>query len=521
MRSILELAEATSPTTISKLLSGSSRAAPKKSLISKLYRYLREGEVDEEKIVRRLYGTGAEVNDRRYRSLKSRLKKIMLGSLLNDEVMGGSYTTYDEAYITGTRQLNLARILMIRRAYKTAADVATIAFQNVRDFEILTLNEGLTDVLSSLYLGILNNPRLFKKYYTIHEYYAQAMYDFSKVSGQYRLMLSKVYAHKDSPAKIGELSLLFAASSRNIMLKYPRVPPLQAMIRTTECMGLKLSGSYRKAIAAAQLAEKVLLSCKGVSNLIISGIALTRVECALNLRDFNFGKTQIENTEHLIPKGTINAIKLSEYAVLLGLYTHNFDYAYRKIIDLDRATLKKLPNDRVAEFWFILEAYIRMLILAGKIEEAADDKRVKNFRMGKFMNDVTSYSANKYGMNIQILILQAMFFIVKGELDKFRDRTGALERYCNRYLKSNEKLRHNCFFRLLTEVVKSEFDLYANRKKIEQIYARMTSPEALKISYKTSTEIVPYEVLWDILKESIDRHVAAGIIFIGRHPQPL
>lgn len=521
MRSIIELAEATSPVSMAKLLSGSSRAASKASLIAKLYKYLRDGELEEQVIVTRLYGKEVSPSDSRYRSLKSRLKQIMLGSLLNDEVMGGSYATYDKAYITGTRQLNLARILVIRRAYKTAGDVATTAFRNVRGYEILALNEGLSDILCSLYLGILNNPKLFKKYYVIHEYYAEALYDFSKISGQYRLMRSKVYAHKDSPAKIGELSLSFAAKSQLIMNKYLKVPPLQAMVRTTECMGLKLSGRYQEAITAAQQAEKTLLACKGVSSLIISGVALMQVECALHLRDFELGKEQIDNTRRLIPAGTINSIKLSEYAVLLGLYTHNFDYAYRQIINLDRSTLKKLPNDRVAEFWFILEAYIRLLILAGRIEVAADDGRVKEFKMGKFMNDVTSYSANKHGMNIQILILQAMFFIINGEIDTFQDRTGALDRYCNRYLKENEKLRHNCFFRLLTEVVKSKFNLRANRRKIEKIYDRMTSLEAMEISYKTNSEIVPYEVLWDILTESVERHVASGILVIGKDPQPL
>lgn len=517
MRVLREIAEATSPVIMKRLLSGTTRATARTSLIYQFYKLLRSDKVGEEtEVVQKLYGKDVELRDTRYKSLKSRLKKIMLGSLLNEEVLTGSYDTYDQAFITGYRHLNLARILIVKRAYKAAAELATYTFKNVKDYEVLALNEGLTDILAAVYLGILHNPRLFKKYHKLHEYYAQALFDYSKFASSYRIMKSKIYEHKDSPAQIGAVSLKFVEESKSIMEKYSSVPVLQATVRTTQVMGLKLSGNYQEAIDAANEAERVLNSCKGVSDLIISAIALMQVECILILRDFKAGKIQVDKTRKLIPRGTINSIKLSEYAVLLGLYTENYSYAYEEIIQLDRKTLKELLNDQVAEFWFILEAYIRFLIIAGKIEVPEGDKKLQNFRMGKFMNDVSSYAANKHGMNIQILVLQAMFFIVQGELDKFRDRTSALDRYCNRYLKDNEKLRHSCFFRLLTEVVKENFDLNSGRKKIDAIYSRMTSPEAIEISRKTNSEIVSYEALWEILEESIERHIKSGLLTRGR-----
>lgn len=520
MRAIQEIAEATSPNSMRKLLSGSSRSSAGESMIFRFYRLLREGKLEEEAIVTRLYGKGVLPSEGRYKTLKSRLKRTMLDSLLNEEVMGGSYATYDKAYMTGHRQLNLARVLSIKRAYRAAAEVATSAFKNVRGYEILPVNEGLTDVLSSLYLGILHNPGLFKKYHQLHQFYTRALYDYGVVAGKYRIMRSKIYAHQESPMKIGEMALGFVEDTKFLMERYEKVPLLQAMVRTNEVMGLKMTGQYRKAIRAADEAEVALAQCKGVSSLVVSGMALMQVECALNLRDFEVGQRQVEKTRKLVPKGTINAIKLSEYAVSLGLQTGNYNYAYEVIVSLDRKTLKKLPSDKVAEFWLILEAYIRFLILAGKIDVSTNDSRLDNFRLGKFMNDVSTYAANKNGMNIQILVLQAMFFVVRGEFSKFLDRTDALDRYCNRYLKDNDNLRHNCFFRLLTEVVKGGFNLKSRRKKINTIYTRMTSVEAIEISRKTNSEIVPYEVLWDILTESISRHETTGLIATGRDLQP-
>lgn len=487
-----------------KLLSGSSRAKASESLIYKLYKFLRVGKLEEEAIVIKLYGKGTTLTDGRYKTLKSRLKRIMLDSLLNEEVTGGSYLTYDEAYITGHRQLNLARVLVIRRAYRAARDVAQQAFKHVRSYEILPLNEGLVDVLLSLYLGVFRNPTLFGKYFELQKYYSEASFDLGLVTSKYRVMKNKIYTNQESPIEIGKLALVFAEEAYEIMRKYPKVPPLQGMVRSTYVTGLKLTGQYKEALIAADEAERVLGECKGVSTLIVSSIGLTRVECSLHLRDFEIGRKEVDRTRVLIPLRTINAIKLSEYAVLLGLHTGNYDYAYKEIMSLDRKTLQKLPNDRVREIWLVLEAYIRLLIAAGEIEVREDGPQLETFRLAKFINNVPGFAADKSGMNIQILVLQAMFFIVRGELSKFVDRRDALDRYCNRYLKDNDSLRHNCFFRLLTEVVKGGFSLKSRKRKIKIILERMTSPEAIEISRKTNSEIVPYEILWRILTERIE-----------------
>jgi hypothetical protein len=506
MTTLQEIAGTTSPISMKKLLSGSSRAKAGESLISKLYKLLRAGKLEEEAIVTKLYGKGTTLTDGRYKTLKSRLKRIMLDSLLNEEVTGGGYSTYDQAYITGHRQLSLARILIAKRAYQAAKDVATQAFKSIRNYEILPLNEGFTDLLSSLYLGTLHNPALFDKYYEMHQYYAKAAYDLGVVTSKYRTMRSKVYINQDSPYEIGKLALGFTEETHEIMMRYLKVPPLQGMVRATHVMGLKLTGQYRDALVAADEAEEILSKCKGVSDHVISAIGLMRVECSLQLRDFEIGRFNVDRTRKLIPPYTINSIKLSEYAVLLGLHTGNYDYAYDEIVSLDRKTLQKLPKDRgVKENWLVLEAYIRLLIAAGKVSVRENSQQLESFRLAKFINNVPGLSANKSGTNIQILVLQAMFFIVRGELSKFIDRTDALDRYCNRYLKDNDSLRHNCFFRLLTEVVKGGFDLKSRKRKIKIILDRMTSPEAVEISKKTNSEIVPYEVLWSILTERISR----------------
>lgn len=505
MKGLHEIAASTSSKSMRKILSGSSVADAKSSKIGRLYKFLREAKLDEATVVKELYGNEVDASDPRYKTLKSRLKRLMLNSLLNAEATSGGYNTYDEAYVTGFQQLSLAKLLTVKRAYRAAEEVATYAFRNVRHYEIMKLNEGFTDILSSLYLGILYNPKLFKKYYELHEYYLQGYIDNNIVARKYRLMRSKMYAPKENSSDVGPISLEFVEEVKDLMYKYPKVPSLQAMIRTTQVMGLKLTGNYKQALGAADEAESVLSKCKGVSSLVVSAIALTRVECSLHLRDYAIGVTQVEKTRPMIPRGTINAIKLSEYAVLLGLQTQHYDYSYTEIQSLDRKTLNKLPSESMVEIWYILEAYIRMLILAGKIQANPKDERTRKFRLAKFRNNVQENAANKRGTNIQIIVVQAMFYILRNEQSKFIDRTEALSRYCTRYLKDNENIRHNCFFKLLIEVVKGHFRLDTRRKRIRMILERMTSKEAIEMSKNTNSEIVPYEALWEILTEHLQK----------------
>lgn len=504
MEILQEIARIFTPAAVKRFIPNNTRGGASSSKTRRLYHYLLEDDLTEEEIVVQLYGEGTTTADGRYRSLKSRLKRLMLEALIYEEASAISYASYDEAYISGFQQLGLARILIAQRAYRAAAEVASLAFRNVGHYEIIPLNEGLTDVLSALYLGALHDKKRFKRYYDLHGVYAQAATDVNIIARKYRLMNSKIYAHKESPATIGEISLGFVQETEHFLQQYPRVSSVQAMIRRTLATGLKLTGRYEEAVAAASEAEKALAVCPGVSNLVVSSMALLRVECLLQLRNFTVGKQEIDRTRKLIPADSINGVKLSEYAVSLGLVTGNYDYAYREILSLNRRMLKNLPNPEVEEFWWILEAYIHFLLRVGKIvpQEGAS-KLEERFRIGKFLNDVPTYAANKRGMNIQILVLQVMFFIVAGDFEKVTDRTGSLARYCNRYLKDNDNIRHSCFFRLLLELEKASFVPRRRQKAIDQIYVRMTSPESVRIGHRTSVEIIPYEVLWQIALEQL------------------
>ncbi len=246
-----------------------------------------------------------------------------------------------------------------------------------------------------------------------------------------------------------------------------------------------------------------LVRCKGVSQSVLSILALSRVDCTIKLNDFELGKQQITTAKLQVIPNSMHELKLVEYAIMLGLRTKNYEFAYREFVALDKRSINQLLLPRHAEYWLILEAAINLLIIAGEIIPDASWPVLRKFRTARFINNVPSFGREKGGVNIQILVIQALYFIVLGKYDAMIDRTEALESYCKRYLKNDENRRNDAFFKLLLVTIQVNF----NREKAEERgrYTFGKLKASTDWSELNNTEIIPYEDLWYILLNHLER----------------
>ena len=509
MEDIRELLEIASQKKVTKLLK-ISRAKGKPSMIGELHRLVKQDNLTEEDIVVELYGGEYTPSHPAYRALKNRFRDLVTTAIMDDDVYSSNYRTYDDAQVNGYQQLNLISLLLTRRAWHSVKYLTHLTLRRIKDYEILPINSRLTSILAGLYLGVGFDEKQFTKYQALANYYAEAERVLNQVSSYYREMRRMIYAHKLLPNEIGTEVAQYVQHCEQDVKKYPNVSAMQAMFFIMKVHGLTLVGDYRKAIEVANEAEKVLRKCRGVGNQSLSLMALTRVECSVKLRDFDQGSIQVQRAERMVPTHSINQIKLTEYAITLGLQTQHFDYAYEQLAQLDRKVLNRLLTAQHVEFWLILEAYLNLLVLAKRIDPDGQRKELSDFKLYKFVNNVPSYSKDKQGMNIQILIFQVIYFIIQGQFGKIIDRTDALIRYGSRYLMNNENLRNNCFFKLLLTAEKCNFHRAATVRESSKTYQKMISPEAKKLGRANSTEIVPYEVLWEIVLENLEEKLPDG-----------
>ena len=366
MEDIRELLTIASPKKVSKLLK-ISQGKGRKGKIAELHALILKGPEEEEAIVHQLYGRKRTPSYPAYRALKGRLRDLITTAIMDEDVYSANYRTYDNAQVNGYQQLNLISLLLTRRAWHSVRYLALTTLRRVKDFEILPINSRLTSILAGLYLGVGFDERKFSKYQELADYYSEAEHVLNRVSSHYREMRRMIYAHKLLPNEIGKQVAGFVADCEEEVIKYPKVSAMQTMFYIMKIHGLTLIGQYAEAIKIADRALTVLQACKGVGNQSVSLMALTRVECSVKLNDFAEGVVQVRRAKKIINTKSINGIKLSEYAITLGLQTGNFNYAYTEFASVDWENLNRLLKAQHVEYWFILEAYLHLLIVAAKI----------------------------------------------------------------------------------------------------------------------------------------------------------
>ncbi len=492
------------PKWVNKILREEQSNAEDKSLIRKLYTLLHARKYEEEQIVKKLYGPGYTPSHGPFRTLKTRLRHILVEAYIMQELGAPSYKTYDLAYQHGYRQLDVVRLLLTGKAFNAAKEIALYAYKNVKDYEIIPLNQGLTDIIASLHLGLFYNEELYLKYSELSRYYSRASYDLSIVTNYYREIRNSMYAHNESPMTTGQKAKDYVKACSDIRQKYHNVSQIQGMLIGTEITGCMLRGEYREAIDASMRGSAILSKCKGVSQSVLSVLAINRVECTIKLNDFELGKQQIKLAKLQVQENPINDLALSENAIRLGLSTGNFDYAYHQFVNVNQRKIKRFLRPTSQEHWIVIEACINLLIAAGEISPESDWPKLRHFRAASFENKVFNLTKNKKGENIQVLVLQALFSIVRKKYDSAIDRTASLESYCNRYLKDDENLRNNCFFKLLLITTKSGFNRRVTERKGETVLERLKG--ATDRSKLNNIELIPYETLWRILL----KHLTVG-----------
>lgn len=499
------------PKWVNKILREEDKPGQEKSLIRRLYTLVHARKYSEDEIVKKLYGPDVTPSYGPFRTLKTRLRHVLVEAYAMQELGAPSYKTYDLALQNGLRQLDIVRMLVMGKAFNAAKEIAIQAFKNVRDYEIITLNHGLTDMITALHLGLFYDEKRYLYYSKLCRYYSQASFDLSIVTDYYREVRNALYGRRESPMEIGKKAGRYVSACDEIRQKYLHVSQIQGMLTATEMHGCMLRGEYQEAIMASVKGSKILKGCKGVSESALGNLAISRVECTIMLNDFELGKKQILLAKKEIREKTVNHLALSDLAILLGLRTYNYEFAYRQFASVSQRQITQLLTPPTQEHWVILEACINFLILAKEITPKDDWPKIRNFRVASFVNKVTTSTRNKRGDNIQILVFQALFSIIRNKYDDAIDRTASLEAYCNRYLKDDENIRNNCFFKLLLITIKAGFNRRLAQKKGEATFQRMQA--ASERSKLNNTELVPYEQLWKILLSHLSVTRADEIAF--------
>lgn len=472
------------------------QSAGETSKIKMLYELLNRKEANEEMITEELYGEGVTPYHPPYRQLKSRLRRIMVDAYLLQMRKEPSYKDYDEAYLHGNANLAVLRMLLLDQAYVVVRDIASNVFENVRKYEIVPLNEGLTDVLASCYLSIFPSKDTFRKYQELNRYYSKATYDLNIVKLYYRESRLRVNMQRQSPLELGEKALEMEPELREIAERYPSISQIQAMVTNMLASGCIQRGEYKEAIEHTQSGLHKLNHCKGVSKRTLVLCCIQITQCAIKLADFNLGKKYIDKARGLVRTSSINALKIADLSVVLGMRTGRYDYAYKAYANTSRNLINRLLTPRHIEYWDILEASINLLIRVGEYTPPKDGPKIRKFRFSKFSNTISKYNRIKDGANVQLLILQCIYLVIEKKYDKLIDRENSLKSYSSRYLHRKENLRNLIFFKLLGMAIRCNLNKPQTIAKSARLLKQLQNAD--DFIDVNGFEHIPYDKLWEI-----------------------
>ena len=188
------------------------------------------------------------------------------------------------------------------------------------------------------------------------------------------------------------------------------------------------------------------------------------------------------------------------YYFTLEMLSQNYESSATILMNITSGKALTKLDEVWLQQWRIRSAYIHFLSKIGYVDlSSAGRRRVPNFKLGKFLNEVPHYSKDKRGMNISILIAQFIILLADQKYGKLIDRAESLDKYSYRHLKNDQTLRSNCFIRMLLSLVKAEFNPIRAERYAAKYIKRLESTEMNLNEYSAEIEIIPYEQLWKII----------------------
>jgi hypothetical protein len=445
---------------------------------------------------------GERVQSGKYRNLKHELKQRLLNTVFL--INTNSDKDRDEAYFDCWKNWAACQILIEKSGRNTATMIAQRLLKKAIHYDFLNLVHIIALFLRNQYALRERDKKLFLHYDELYQRYRDEE-DWNNRAHKYYMLLILEHAEDsvvanpqiqtDAQQYLQELNPL-KTRIKNVKFHY-----FLFQIELLEKMGVF---NYEEAKDVCSRAIEYLNTSKVQFKGGKLNFLLNKLVCHIQLGEFSEGENTARACNELVEEGTFNWFKTHEYLFLLAFHTGNYQSAYLyyyKVVN----NLRYSAYTILHETWALHKMYLHFLYLLGKINPEAEDETFTDIRLGKFLNEVPSFAKDKEGMNIPVLIIQMAFLVLQHKYDLATERIDALNKYCDRYLKtSSPNFRSNCFIKMLLQIPKSGFHRAGTERHAQPYLKRM---QTISINFKNQAheiEILPFEHFWELILGSLE-----------------
>ena len=471
--------------------------------MEKLYNGISEGKYsNDEEAMTDLYEK--KLNKDSYKKLKYRLQNRLINTVFFIDVNKPNFNEGQRAYYTSQKSVAAIDILLGRGARKTAIELAEKTLRQTLKYEYTELSLNLLKKLSRHYGILEENKKKFNHYRTLTQRYLE-IFNAETIAEQLYTNLrfqSKKYSTasddvvKEAIESTNQLKeyLNKVDSNRFLMIAY--------LIFSNR---YEIVHDYMNILRVCNEALAKFKKKESKSPISIFTFSSKKTDFLIQLKRYNEAEIEILSSLKLVPEGKINWLITNEKYMRMCIHTKDYQKAFNIFTKISSDYGFQPAYKNTIETWKVYEAYLNFFILNGKITPVENHLQTeKFFRINKFLNDVPTYSSDKRGFNIPILIIQVLFLLQQKKYDRIIDKVEALNTYCYRHLKKDDTFRSNCFIKMLLLLPKCNFHRIAVERKSKILLAKLQSVPLEIARQSTEIEIVPYEDLWEIVKHMLD-----------------
>lgn len=498
MKNLVEISKIVTKKRISKIeIFDKSLLNKKDSKFNEFYEGLtNEKFTTDDEAAKYLYNSTAL--DDKYRQLKSRFSKRLLNTLFFLDANDPSFSDYHSAYYTCNKNWALIRILLSSGARNTATKIT---------LKTLTVAQAyrFTDIVMSCARILMSNASLQgdEKQY---DYYVNltkksaADLDAEIAAEEMYQRLTISFAISGAPqAEHAQLAQRYLDKAKELCTHSDSYN-LHFLMFQIWILKSQVSKNHKETIHVCELAEKYLADNPPFNQKVkLANLALIKINCYLQLRDYENGRKNAEKCLDLVQEGSNNWFVFLEYYFLLAMHTENYINAAGVFLKVSNHPRFPFTSTERQEKWKIFEAYLNYIFETENLNKdlLSNDANKRKFKLLKFLNEVPNFSKDKKGYNVAILVIQILYMLEKGDYTGIINRSEALNVYCSRYLRKDDTYRSSCFLKMLLTMEKEDFNFERTKQMAQKFYRKMAEGDQEGNNTVYEWEVIPYEALWD------------------------
>lgn len=436
--------------------------------------------------------------------LKFRLYHRLLNTLFVIDMNQSGFTDYQKAYHNCYRNVAACRMLMGRGMRQAAIPLAERTLRKSVQYEFTDIILMLAKDLRMHYGNIIGDARKYRSYNQLVKQYLAIQQAELTVEEYYTELAIHFARSRATQIEILDRAKQYALELRVMMDKQISYR-FQLMAYLVLIFRFEIANDYPYTLSICQEALAYFESKNELasSNTIVN-FRLKMAAALLQMKNFNKVEENLDICLNLSVEGSASWYLALYYFMIAAFRTENFQKAYDIYFQATNHPNFRRQYQNTSENWYIYEAFIHYFIAIGKVE-SRPDQPLKNFRLNKFINEVPTYSKDKRGTNITILILQVLFLLKQKKYNAIIDRMEALKTYSHRYLRKNDTFRSNCFINMLLQLPPADFNPIALKRKAGKYWEKLRSMPLETAKQSVEIELVPYEKLWEYVLEAVDK----------------